>query len=869
MLSIKGLSQDSANYYIQMARGDYYHKGGEPPGHWYGEGAAKLGLTGIVEPDPYYRIFFGKQPDGAGNLIETDGGREHHPGWDLTFSAPKSVSVIWSQADDELRQTIQDCQERAAQRALDYLQDKAAVSRRGKGGVERVKADLVVANFEHGTSRANDPELHTHSLVFNVAVLEDGTIGALAGQQFYRHKMAAGAVYRTELAHLLQAELGLEIEQHGTSFEVKGVPKELLAEFSKRREAIKEALTSFGVESAQAAAIATLETRTAKEHVPRAELLERWQEVGREHGFSRDEVMSLVNRDRGHRDRPEQAVELARAAAADLLSQNSHFTERDLVRLTAQWGQWRGLSADQVLAGVERQLQSPEMIYLGEVKHEAVYTSAELLALERAMLERAEQQAQSTRHVVPERAAERALAKVDELSDEQRAAVRHITIEAGEVKVIDGLAGTGKTKSLAPARELWEGQGYRVLGAAVSGKAARGLEAGSGIPSTTLAGLRLQNEEPSLRAVLGHELHQVGRATIGKERSLDKSSRFALDADTVLVVDEASMVATRDLDWLVTECERSGAKLVLVGDRAQLPAIGSGGGYAAIGDRLGKATLTGIERQREDWAREAVGLMAQGRVAESLAKYTEHDKVTVANDRREAHAALIDSWRQEGVRRPEEHVIFAATNQEAALLNRAAQRERKLKGQLGDLWVTVHGEEIRANDRVVFTKNSATYGVVNGMTGTVLLVEPLTRNVVVKLDHGKTTTIPLYRYDHLDLGYALTTHKGQGMTVENAYVLMGGAMQDREMAYVQVSRARGDTRLFVDKHEAGPQHAELIKQIEQSHQKQLAATLQTAGKQVPPEPQVEPPPELPKEEPRPAPRPRPHHGLYPGLGFIV
>src|SRR5262245_27980884 len=200
MLSIAALSGGQGNYYLALARDDYYLKGGEPPGRWLGEGAKLLGLTGQVEGPALKQLLRGFSADGAVPLIQGAGNSDHQPGWDLTFSCPKSVSVLWSQAEESERRVIQEAQAAAVREALDYLQDVAAFTRRGKGGHTQERTKLLVASFDHGTSRAQDPQLHTHCLILNVGVRADGTTGTILSEPFYRHKLAAGAMYRAELA---------------------------------------------------------------------------------------------------------------------------------------------------------------------------------------------------------------------------------------------------------------------------------------------------------------------------------------------------------------------------------------------------------------------------------------------------------------------------------------------------------------------------------------------------------------------------------------------------------------------------------------------------------------------------------------------
>jgi conjugative relaxase-like TrwC/TraI family protein len=179
MLSISALSGDQGDYYLKLARDDYYLKGGEPRGLFLGQGAEALGLTGSVKKREFKSLLQGFSPDGKNPLIQNAGKPNHQAGWDLTFSSDKSVSVLWSQATPDVRKAIQEAQLEAVKEAISYLQDSAAFTRRGKAGREIEKAKLIVAAFEHGTSRAQDPQLHTHCLILNVCVRQDRTTGTI------------------------------------------------------------------------------------------------------------------------------------------------------------------------------------------------------------------------------------------------------------------------------------------------------------------------------------------------------------------------------------------------------------------------------------------------------------------------------------------------------------------------------------------------------------------------------------------------------------------------------------------------------------------------------------------------------------------
>lgn len=190
----------------------------------------------------------------AKRLEDEPGQRGRRPGFDLTFSAPKSVSVLWALGSSDVRRKIASAHAVAVRDAFAYLEDEAALTRRGKGGVNRERTGLVAALFPQGTSRANDPDLHTHAVVLNVGVRNDGTTGSIDGRVLYHHKLTAGALYRSSLAHELSRELGVEIVPRQSWFELKGVPDSLCRVLSKRRQDIERVMRKEQVTGAAARA---------------------------------------------------------------------------------------------------------------------------------------------------------------------------------------------------------------------------------------------------------------------------------------------------------------------------------------------------------------------------------------------------------------------------------------------------------------------------------------------------------------------------------------------------------------------------------------------------------------------------------------
>ncbi|MGL4554869.1 MAG: AAA family ATPase, partial [Gemmataceae bacterium] len=290
-----------------------------------------------------------------------------------------------------------------------------------------------------------------------------------------------------------------------------------------------------------------------------------------------------------------------------------------------------------------------------------------------------------------------------------------------------------------------------------------------------------------------------------------------------VVVDEAGMLDTRLMEEVIRHVRAAGGKVVLVGDARQLQPIEAGGPFRAIGEIVGEAELTQIIRQRDEWARDSVKAFSRGDSAEALRAYTERGLVHVTDDRIGAMRELISRWKEKALSDPSDSLIFAGEKREVSALNRMAQEERSKAGLLGSEEIRVGADAFHAGDRVLFTRNSRAFGLRNGDLGTVVEVQPERQRIAVRLDGGQVVVVPLDDYADLKLGYAITTHKGQGVTCENSFVLAGGGMQDRHLTYVQASRARGETRLFIDRLEAGPELTLIARRMEQERFKMMAS----------------------------------------------
>jgi Ti-type conjugative transfer relaxase TraA len=452
------------------------------------------------------------------------------------------------------------------------------------------------------------------------------------------------------------------------------------------------------------------------------------------------------------------------AIALDAITrQQATFTHRDLAMFVHRHSD--GLEQFNAVMGAVQ--GSPDLVRLGHDGHgQDRFTSREMIAVEERLHRAAERMGTRERHRISERSVSRALERGQSeglvLSREQRTAFAHVT-EARDLGIVVGYAGAGKSALLGVAREAWEDSGLRVNGIALSGIAAENLEAGSGIASRTIAGLE----------------HQWAQG------------REILSAKDVLVIDEAGMIGSRQLERVLSEAEGRGAKVVLVGDPEQLQAIEAGAAFRSITERNPHVEIKEVRRQRDGWQQSATRELATGRTEQALDAYRDHGMVHAAESRDQARSDLIEGWERDHSHTPDKtRIILTHTNDEVRALNELAREKLKTRGELGED-VKIHTErgarDFATGDRVMFLKNERGLGIKNGSLGIVETVSP--KHMDVRLDSGRIVGFDLKDYAHLDHGYAATIHKAQGVTVDRVHVLATPGL-DRHAAYVALSRHR-------------------------------------------------------------------------------
>ena len=742
---------------IEIDREEYYAGETEALGRWVGAGAPAAGFEGPVVPGSFEHLLGGaglRRPAGDGAVA----------GIDLTFKAPKSVSVLWGIADAHTAEQLGAAHDAAVAAALGYMERQACRARRGAGGTIQVRgAGFVAAAFRHASSRAGDPLLHTHVVAGNLTLGPDGKWTALDSRHLFRHALTGGYLYQAELRREITERLGLTWRpvENGHA-DLDSVSRPIIQHFSQRSREMREHMAEHGGRSAESAQIAVLETRKAKNHIALGEHREQWRARAAEHGLASREVVRAL--------RPvDHTLPLAQPVTPEVLTdKRSVFGRAELLQSLAA-AQPQGSSTEQLERLADAMLGRSELVALGHGKvaaglTEARYTTAELLALEQDLIQRAERGRRGSIAYAGSSRVDPAL-EGRTLSLEQEEVVRHVCGSGDGVSIVRASAGTGKTFVLDAAREAWEAGNVEVIGCALSARAALELTDQSAIPATTIA-------------QLAGQLREGGRLPHGG----------------VLVVDEAGMVGTRDLARLAEAAESSRTKLVLVGDDRQLPEIQAGGAFHALAERLDAHELREIRRQREAWDRHALDELRSGDVERWARAYRERGQITVGDSAPATRAALVNDWS----RGTGDRLMIAARRADVADLNARARQLLRAEGRLPPDELVAAGRGFAVGDRVIGTRNDRRAGILNGQRGTVVTAQASAPHVDVVLDGGAKVRLDREYLDagHLDHGYAITAHRAQGATVDRSYVL-GGEELYREWGYTALSRHRQEARFYI------------------------------------------------------------------------
>jgi conjugative relaxase-like TrwC/TraI family protein len=785
---------------VQPERGDYYlTPGGEPaqaPGRWLASAdtLAQLGINGTTVDGPdFIALMEGRHPRDGGWLRRAGADGSRGGGIDVTFSAPKSVSVTWALGDEHERGVIEEAHRSAVERAIEHMTETVPTVRRryGRGVVEEPARELIAAEYLHTTARgvmdgdAPDPQLHSHVVVTS-AVRDDGRIVAVASRPVFRSAREVGAFYRSALAHEL-SERGYEIDggtgKESRYFEIAGVPQRLIHAFSARSREVAAAAERFRAKWGRAPERGELrrlklENRKAKLPVTRADLQRVWDEKAARHGLQ----LELHDRTRAERSPVGRALE---DRVEERLTEHAATFEPGELRAVLLEQSTGELSPAEALARARGMIAERRVLPLEGGRMTTLAVRAKEQAIERRITQLARPAGRDVgepaRTVAGDQLAERI---GSHLSDEQVQALQTIT-GPEHAAVLVGPAGTGKGVVIDAAARAEQLTGHHTYGIAVSGSTAQRL----GQDSPALAGRTL-----TLDAL-------VARVEYG---------RLAIDERTTIFFDEAGMADTSRLDRLTQVVERTGAKLVAIGDGAQLPSIGAGGMFDRLAEIAPSAQLSNVRRTLDPAEQRAWADLRAGRSDRAMAHYLRRGRLHMSDTRDEAVERAVQGWAKltETIPISEIALISDASNVEINRLNARAQHYRAERGELGNIEVQVPGVHygVRAGDRVAMIDQHHQPGserVENGARGQVIDINE-TGEVLIQFDAtSQWRTLAGEDLARLRLGYASHIHRAQGATVTRTLVVTGGWQTSKEPAYVEASRARKGTDWYVNRQDLG------------------------------------------------------------------
>jgi conjugative relaxase-like TrwC/TraI family protein len=844
------------------ASNSYFSQSGMLEGHWHGQLAAEFGLTGPVNAEAFDRLAEGQDPTSGLQLIAhrdtylTREGKEvpHRAAWDLTFHAPKTVSLTALVGDDD---RVREAHREAVVRTLDHL-ERYTQARIGGSNPPQTTEKWITATFEHDTARPVEgypaPHLHTHAIVFNMTKDADGQHRSLQPYEFFRAQAMATAIYQSELGNGLR-KLGYEVVR-GTNDapDISGYSAEYLASESLRNAQIKQRLEELGLTGRRAEDIISHQNREDKLNITPEELRKLHQSHADAFGNQPEKIVSAAANKAGYAATDEERASLAAQAVASatrkLTERNAVIEEHRVIEQALKYGHGRILIGD-VEHEISEQRNRRELIEVHHVRPHAPgyrYTTPAMIHMEREVLRRVlEGQGQSMPIVEN---ADLTRFEILRNNEKRQAVIRGLLSTTDQVFGVQGGAGTGKTTALGIIREIAEENGFEVRGLAPTSRARNALQE-SGVQSETL-------QKHLLRAGASRE---------------DAKPRLYF-------VDESSLSSTAQMYKFLGGLRKTD-RAILVGDIRQHQSVEAGRIFEELQTAgMKTAQLNKVVRQKDEDLKYAVILMANGQIAEGVGALQKQGRVHEVNHRQKRFAAIAKAYTSS----PENTLVVSPDNKSRQEINSAIRDELKKQGKLSGEYTfqvlvrkDIHAEDrryaysYRPGDSLRFHANLPSLNINAGQRGTVIetsaeansisvrvgegasqryvTYDPTRRsnvsvfetqerafgigdsvqfttpwkdngiasrqtatierleengNVTAKLDSGRRLSWSLREFNHLDYAYAMTSHSSQGMTVDRVLIHVDTTdsrvrgLVDKTLSYVATSRARYDAQIFTD-----------------------------------------------------------------------
>ena len=835
MLSIGKIGNDveRQRYYDnQVGKGvdDYYNGVGEAPGEWVGSGSELLGLDGNVEGEQLLEMFAGRHPL-TGDALYKRPANGKVAGFDLTFSAPKSLSILGA-SHPGARDLVIAAHERAVDKTLGYIEDRAIQVQRGKNGARLFKGQgMVGAKYRHRMSRAEDPHLHTHVVIANWTLGPDGKRSSLVHPVIYENAKAAGSLYQAFLRHEIHQAFcwaRFESRRNGLAELAEDqVPAAARKEFSRRSEQMQHRVKELAAQGINVSGRAGVDkqreiTREAKRVDARSndEWYEDLYERLFEHGLTGWQIETdLMLRPNVPTAEPINEAALSRKlfGPTGLTEKSNTFTiEKLIAEVAAAYDNQLAGGHEVVYEIVDRMVASPEVVLIADEKGPK-FTTRELLGHEEAIVELDRNGRDAGAGLVDSKTVDIQIRKLEAvhaardpenplvLSAEQRAVLHGVTSTGNRVDVIEALAGTGKTTIAEFIRTVYEGYGYEVVGGAPTARAVRELNERAGIGTSRTLDSWMMSLESNPQAF---EFHDISWTGVRRKPA-------------VFIIDEAGMVHTRMLSIAIEAAAKGEAKIILIGDSGQLQSVGAGGGLAALTrerlrqniaaksdqniEQVPLFELTEVRRQRDLKERAMLRYVHHGHEegTNRFLNYLDEKQQfhifggdTAGLDAEtSAMFKFIDGVNDEKVGL-KNIAILSRDNERRRNLNQLVRAKLNEHGQLGDS-VIIDGREFAVGERILLKRNDKDLDLDNGMRGTVTGFTG--HGITIQLDeNGGGRTLPIeYVADHVDYAYAITVHAAQGATFESTIVIGQPGDFTREWAYTALSRHRGRMDLIL------------------------------------------------------------------------
>ena len=793
MLSISNVgSNQAASYY---SKDGYYVRNDDKDNTWQGQLKDDLELPNNVTKEHFDMMI--KE-------------RKERAGYDLCFSAPKSVSIAMC-IDDETRKDMVEAHNRAVEETLNEIEKREIGARITKDGTtEHIKTgNMLCGKFNHYVSRNNDPQLHTHAVILNQTKYNN-KLYAVDNGDLYKNKILYGQIYRNKLsAELMHRGYDVECtDKEKGFFELKDIKEEIRECFSTRRKEIVEAMKLYEKFSPEHAALAAIKTRAAKTHKDMNELTSSWKETVNEMGgITLNKAASPITREN------KEHITEYKEAINNASKREFAFTEKNLKTKILAANVANGISEVEV---VHMMKQDKELVHLGKREvskdKETYITTKSNIEIEKNIY----QEIQSTKNTMKgmskdeigkkldnfrleeERLAKSENREVRKLSEEQQRAIIEITTTKDKYFAVQGLAGTGKTFMLDYARQAYEQEGYTVKGACFTGKAAEGLEKDAKIPSTTIHSHlnKLEREAGN-----SNPKEDMQNKTNWNFEGLQKTNN-----KEVWIIDEASLVDNNTMNNLLKAAQIKEAKVVFVGDSKQLLPVGAGNAYGNVVEKkqIGTVKIEDIRRQKNETLLESVKESVKGDINKSF-KLLEN-RIQEESKPKKRIEKIVNDYMKLNPSEQKETVILTAGNSDRRKLNNQIREKLQAKDILpkGELYTVkdqqgkVSQKEFSVGDKVIFLQNDKKLEVMNGQTGKV----EETKNNIMKIRSGdKLIEVNVNKYDKIDHGYAMTTYKAQGITVDRVLINIDSEqkkMNTRNAYYVDISRARHEVTIYTD-----------------------------------------------------------------------